>query len=154
MPSCSTSVSVSGDRVGAQHEHAVGPGVFVSLAAIDAEVTVAAGREATPKSVLPASAGSLRRNCRSSAARLAVRSARRDVSAAPLDNKRYEGRSMVRRHVARQSVAALAHAEDEEQVALLECGDRLGADYAAVGDDADQAGGEARRRRSITGKGW
>ena len=31
--------------VGAQHEHAVEPGVFVSLAAIDREVTVADGLE-------------------------------------------------------------------------------------------------------------
>jgi hypothetical protein len=58
--------------VGAQHEHAVEPGVFVSLAAIDREVTVA---DFPGRPVLLTSALSPRCNCRSSAARMAVRSA-------------------------------------------------------------------------------
>ena len=39
--------------------------------------------------------------------------------------------------------AALAHPEDIEQLARLEFGQRLGADHAAIGDDADLADGEA-----------
>ena len=34
-------------------------------------------------------------------------------------------------------VAPLAHAEDVLQAARLQRGDRLGADHAAIGDDAD-----------------
>ena len=65
------------------------------------------------------------------------------VSAALVDHQRHERRGIAEHDLAHQLVAAFAHAEDVEQAARLQCGDGLGADHAAVGDNADTANGEA-----------
>ena len=51
--------------------------------------------------------------------------------------ERDERRGVVEHEFTHQLVGALAHAQDVEQFARLQLRDRLGADHAAVGDDAD-----------------
>ena len=51
--------------------------------------------------------------------------------------ERDEGRGIVEHEFAHELVAALAHAQNVEQLAGLQLRDRLGADHAAIGDDAD-----------------
>ena len=54
-----------------------------------------------------------------------------------------ERRGIAEHEVADQLVGPLAHAQNIEELARLELGDRLGADHAAVGDDADAVDAEA-----------
>jgi hypothetical protein len=55
------------------------------------------------------------------------------------EGERYERRGIREHDLAHQLVGALAGAEDIEEVARLEPSNGLGADHAAVGDDADAA---------------
>src|SRR5271167_89961 len=57
--------------------------------------------------------------------------------------ERDAGRGIVEYEFAHELVAALASAQDVEPAARLEFGDRLGADHAAGGDDADPGYGKA-----------
>ena len=57
--------------------------------------------------------------------------------------QRHEGSGIVEHELAHQLVGALAHAENVEKPARFEFRDRLGADHAAIGDDADATDGEA-----------
>jgi len=59
------------------------------------------------------------------------------------DGERHEGCLVFEHDLAHQLVGALAHAEEIEEAARLEAGDGLGADHAAIGDDADAADGES-----------
>ena len=62
-----------------------------------------------------------------------------DVLLALGQNERNEGGGIVEHEVAHELVGALANAENVQEPARLEFGDRLGADHAAVGDDAHPA---------------
>src|SRR3974390_688034 len=59
------------------------------------------------------------------------------------DGERNERSGMVEDVFAHQFVAALAHAENIKKAARFEFGDGLGADHAAIGDDADALNGKA-----------
>ena len=63
---------------------------------------------------------------------------------APLgDGEWDEGSGIGEHEVSHQFVAALAHAENIAKPARFEFGDGLGADHAAIGDDADALNGKA-----------
>ena len=57
----------------------------------------------------------------------------------PRHDQRDKGRLIINHGAAHFGTAALAHAEDVFELALLQRGNALGADHAAVGDDADAA---------------
>ena len=59
------------------------------------------------------------------------------------DDKRHEGARIVEHQFAHQLIGALAHTENVQKPARFEFRDGLGADHAAVGDDADATDGEA-----------
>ena len=66
------------------------------------------------------------------------------MSLLPLgQNEGNEGSGIVEDEVAHQLVGALANAENIEKPARLQFGDRLGADHAAIGDDANPANRKA-----------
>ena len=67
------------------------------------------------------------------------------VDFAPLlhQNEGHERRGIVEHEIAHQLVGSLAHAQDVEEFARFEFGDRLGADHAAVGHDADAVDAKA-----------
>ena len=68
------------------------------------------------------------------------------------DSEWDEGRLIVDNGAANFGTAALAHTKDIFELALLQRGDGLGTDHAAVGDDADAAEAPNRaRNRSTTG---
>jgi hypothetical protein len=56
-----------------------------------------------------------------------------------LHRQRHERRRIVEYQLAHQLVGTLAHPQDIKEAARLEFGQRLGADHAAVGDDAHAA---------------
>ena len=60
-----------------------------------------------------------------------------DLVSAPGQEERDEGRGIVEHEFAHEFVGALAYAQNVEHVAGFEFGEGLGADHAAVGDDAD-----------------
>ena len=63
---------------------------------------------------------------------------------APLGDSEWDEGSGIGEHeVSHQFVAALAHAENIAKPARFEFGDGLGADHAAIGDDADALNGKA-----------
>jgi len=55
----------------------------------------------------------------------------------PRHDERDKGRLIINHGAAHFGTAALAHAEDVFELAFLQRGNALGADHAAVGDDAD-----------------
>src|ERR1700736_3345551 len=57
----------------------------------------------------------------------------------PRHDQRDKGRLIINHGAAHFGTAALAHAEDVFELAFLQRGNALGADHAAVGDDADAA---------------
>ena len=57
----------------------------------------------------------------------------------PRHDQRDKGRLIINHGAAHFGAAALAHAEDVFELAFLQRGNALGADHAAVGDDADAA---------------
>jgi hypothetical protein len=65
-------------------------------------------------------------------------------------NERDEGSGIVEYEFAHKLVT-LANPKDVEKPARLQLGDRLGADHAAIGDDANPADGKRSRKRSTTG---
>src|SRR6202022_503426 len=72
----------------------------------------------------------------------------------PRHDQRDKGRLIINHGAAHFGTAALAHAEDVFELAFLQRGNALGADHAAVGDDADAADAKtSARRRPATG-GW
>ena len=60
-----------------------------------------------------------------------------DLAPRLLQDEGNERRGIAEHEVAHELVRPLAHAQHIEELAGLELGDRLGADHAAVGDDAD-----------------
>ena len=58
-------------------------------------------------------------------------------------SERDEGSGIVEHEFARQRVRAFANAQDVEEPARLQFGDRLSADHAPIGDDANPADGKA-----------
>jgi hypothetical protein len=62
----------------------------------------------------------------------------------PRHDQRDKGRGIVDHGAAHLGAAALAHAKDIFELAFLERGNGLGADHAAVGDDAEVADAKTR----------
>src|SRR5450830_1224250 len=154
--------------VGAQHEDAIEPGVLLGLGAIDDEALLAGGRQEAAITAIAderlvallqlpfegcenrgAVGGVLlgllviaaddvappgERHC----LRLVV-----DALATSGDGEGHEGARIVEYQFAHQLVGALAHAENVKKFPRFEFRDGLGADHAAVGDDADATDGKA-----------
>ena len=66
-----------------------------------------------------------------------------DVLVPLCQNERNEGSGIVEDEVAHELVRALTNAQDIEETARLEFGNRFGADHAAIGDDANPADAKA-----------
>src|SRR5450830_723825 len=147
--------------VGAQHEDAIEPGVLLGLGAIDDEALLAGGRQEAAITAIAderlvallqlpfegcenrgAVGGVLlgllviaaddvappgERHC----LRLVV-----DALATSGDGEGHEGARIVEYQFAHKLVGALAHAENVKKSPRFEFRDGLGADHAAVGDDA------------------
>src|SRR5947208_1884607 len=62
-----------------------------------------------------------------------------ELARSPRHDQRDKGRLIINHGAAHFGTAALAHAEDVFELAFLQRGNALGADHAAVGDDADAA---------------
>src|SRR5271165_2837490 len=154
--------------IGAQHEDAIELGVLFRLGPINGE-TVVAGRGEEPTIALVADQAlvallqlPLQRRQNRGAGRgvllhlLAIAThdvappGQRhglglifDVLLALGQNEGNEGSGIVEDKFAHQFIRALANAKDVEKPARLQFGDRLGADHAAIGDNANPANGKA-----------
>src|SRR5450830_1203896 len=154
--------------VGAQHEDAIEPGVFLGLGAIDDEALLAGGRqEAAITAIadeclvtllqLPFEGGENRGAVGGVFLGLLVIAADDvappgerhclrlviDAAVALGDGEGRERRRIVEHQFAHQLVGSLAHTENVEDPPRFELRDSLGTDHAAVGDDADAGDGEA-----------
>ena len=66
------------------------------------------------------------------------------LTRSPRHNQRDKGRLIINDGAAHLGTAALAHAEDVFELAVLQGGNGLGADHAAVGNNADAADAKTR----------
>jgi hypothetical protein len=67
-----------------------------------------------------------------------------ELARSPRDDQRDKRCVIINDGAAHFGTAALAHAEDVFELAFLQCGNGLGADHAAVGDDANAADAKPR----------